>query len=143
MATEKVTEKSLRYMDWNPYLHSVNDDLNIINRLATESYKLGSWKVKEFAINLQIFYQSREAYIMLPKTLLSITKIIDQFHRSDFIKDYEKRTPRAIEYEYKAIKVLLNCLMLITRSLSQTKIIPEVDITVRDKIDDKYEDVAV
>jgi hypothetical protein len=143
MTQERVTEKNLRYMDWNPYLHSVNDDLNIINRCATQSYNLGKWKVKEFAINLQIFYYSREPYIMQPKTIETINKILDQLHNSSFIDDYEKRKPDAIEYEYKAIKTLLQCQRVIVRNLSQSKIIPEIDITIRDKPNPDYEDVAV
>ena len=143
MAEEKDIQRNLRYMDWNPYLHSVNDDLNIINRCATQSYNLGKWKVKEFAINLQIFYYSREPYIMKSKTIEKINNIIDQLHSESFIIDYTERKANAIAYEYKAIKILLECQRVIVRSLSRSKIIPEVDITISDKIDEMYEDVAV
>lgn len=130
-------------MDWNPYLHSVNDDLNTINSLATDSYKLGKWKVREFAINLQIFYYSREPYINNIKVIDTINKILDQLHDSKFVKDYNERRSSAIDFEYKSIRKLLECQRIIVKSLSQTKIIPEVDITILQKPDEDYEDVAL
>jgi|SRR6056297_558120 len=136
-------QKNLRYMDWNPYLHSVNDDLNTINSLATDSYKLGKWKVREFAINLQIFYYSREPYINNIKVIDTINKILDQLHDSKFVKDYNERRSSAIDFEYKSIRKLLECQRIIVKSLSQTKIIPEVDITILQKPDEDYEDVAL
>jgi len=136
-------QKNLRYMDWNPYLHSVNDDLNTINSLATDSYKLGKWKVREFAINLQIFYYSREPYINNINVIDTINKILDQLHDNKFVKDYNERRSSAIDFEYKSIRKLLECQRIIVKSLSQTKIIPEVDITILQKPDEDYEDVAL
>ena len=81
---------NLRYMDWNPYLHSVNDDLNVINALTPFCYDLGKYNVKKLAINLQGLYYSREPFIREPKVIKIINDIIIKFHDPVFLRDYKE-----------------------------------------------------
>ena len=135
---EELINKSLKYMDWNPYLHSVNDDLNVINGLIGKAYELGKGNVKQLAINLQALYYSRQTYIRKPKILITINKIISQFHNPSFMRDYRDGKANANDYEYKCINILLECYSEMVKSLSENKIIPEVDITKMEQIDDDY-----
>ncbi|MCJ8328317.1 MAG: hypothetical protein MJK08_14595 [Campylobacterales bacterium] len=137
------TESNLRYMDWNPYLHSVNDDLNVINALIPFCYDLGKGNVKKLAINLQGLYYSRGTYIMDEKILIKIEKVIQQFHIPSFVKDYSEKTPNALNYEYVSIKVLLKCYNEIVLKLSRNKLIPEVEYVEIQELDDLYKGVAL
>jgi len=135
---------NLRYMDWNPYLHSVNDDLNVINSLIPECYDLGQGNVKRLAINLQGLYYSRHPFINQPKVIEKINEVITKFHDNTFMKDYNEKTPRAMEYELKCLNILLDkCYSKIVAKLSQNKLIPEVEITKEEEIDELYKGMAI
>lgn len=135
---------NLRYMDWNPYLHSVNDDLNVINSLIPQCYELGKGNVKRLAINLQGLYYSRHPFINKPEVIKLINDIIAKFHDNNFMKDYIEKTPKALEYELKCLNILLDrCYSKIVAMLSQNKLIPEVEITKEEEIDELYKGMAI
>lgn len=137
------TESNLRYMDWNPYLHSVNDDLNVINAIIPDCYDLGKGHVKRLAINLQGLYYSRGTYIRDEKILARIEKVISQLHNPQFVKDYKEKTTNALSYEYNSIKVLLRCYNEIVLKLSRNKLIPEVEYVEVEEVDELYKGMAL
>lgn len=143
MAQNPNYESNLRYMDWNPYLHSVNDDLNIINALIPLCYDLGKGNVKKLAINLQGLYYSRGMYINDPAILDRIEKVIAQLHKPEFVKDYNEKRQGALNYEYNSIRVLLKCYKEISLALSRNKLIPEVEYNKVEQIDEDYEGIAI
>lgn len=135
---------NLRYMDWNPYLHSVNDDLNVINSLIPQCYDLGKGNVKRLAINLQGLYYSRHPFIREKQVIELINKIISKFHEPNFLKDYNEKKPDAIQYELKCINILLNkCYASIVANLSRNKLIPEVEYTKEEEVDPLFKGGAV
>lgn len=135
---------NLRYMDWNPYLHSVNDDLNVINSLIPSCYDLGNGNVKRLAINLQGLYYSRHPFINQPKVIEKINNIISRFHDNSFLKDYREKTPNSLAFELKCLNILLaECYSPIVKKLSQNKLIPEVEITKEEEIDESYKGMAI
>jgi hypothetical protein len=140
---ETQINSSLKYMDWNPYLHSVNDDLNVITALIPYCYDLGKHNVKKLAIHLQALYYSREAFIRRPETLKRINEVVGQMHNPNFQKDYADLKDTAVQYEYKCIKELLDCYSDIVRAFSKHNLIPEVQFTEVEKGDPMYEGVAV
>jgi len=128
----------LKHKDWNPYLHSVNDDLNIISSLFPDCYDLGKGYTKRAAINLQVFYMSRQTFIRLPKVIEKINKIVEQFHSPQFIKDYKDNNATALQFELKSIGILLECLSEITNRLSENELIPVVRYRKKRIIDEDY-----
>ncbi len=135
---------NLRYMDWDPYLHSVNDDLNVINSLIPTCYELGKGNVKRLAINLQGLYYSRHPYINEPKVIELINKIIEKFHDPGFLKDYNDGLASALQYELKCINILLSsCYSKIVKKLSMNKLIPEVEIVKTEELDDLFKGIAI
>jgi hypothetical protein len=133
----------LKYKDWIPYIHSVNEDLNIINASLAKCYDLGKGYTKNAAINLQIFYMARETYIKLPEVIKKINHIVEQFHNPQFIKDYSAKKPSALAFEFQAIQTLLYCLSKITERLSENTLIPEVEYKKKKQIDEDLKGVAI
>ncbi len=135
---------NLRYMDWDPYLHSVNDDLNVINSLIPMCYDLGKGNVKRLAINLQGLYYSRHPYINEPKVIELINKVISKFHDPIFLKDYKESKPDALKYELKCVEILLSeCYSVIVAKLSRNKLIPEVEVTKTEELDERFKGAAI
>lgn len=135
---------NLRYMDWNPYLHSVNDDLNVINSLIPTCYDLGKGNVRRLAINLQGLYYSRHPFIRDDKVINLINNIISKFHDKKFMNDYNEKRPEALEYELRCINILLNkCYAVIVQNLSRNKLIPEVEYTKEEEVDPLYRGAAI
>ena len=128
----------LKHKDWNPYLHSVNDDLNILNTLLPDCYDLGKGNTRRAAINLQVFYRSRETFIRLPNVIKKIDKIVAQFHSPHFVKDYHEKKAEALQWELECISVLLDCLSQITARLSENTLIPEVKYKKKRIIEEDY-----
>ena len=128
----------LKHKDWNPYLYSVNDDLNILNSLMPRCYDLGKWYTKDAAINLQTFYMSRATFIRLPNVIKKINNIVRQFHDPIFIKDYTEKTSNALTFELDAINILFICLSQITERLSENEIIPVVKYKKNKFVDEDY-----
>lgn len=135
---------NLKYMDWDPYLHSVNDDLNVINSIIPQCYELGKGNVKRLAINLQALYYSRHPYINDENVINLINNVIEKFHEKQFLKDYYEHRPEALQYELKCINLLLSrCYSVIVSKLSRNKLIPEVEVTKVEQVDERYKGAAV
>lgn len=136
-------ESELKHKDWNPYLYSVNDDLNILNALMPQCYDLGKGYTKTAAINLQVFYMARETFIRLPQVINTINKIVAAFHEPSFIKDYARRESSALQFELECIPKLLNCLSQINSRLSDNELIPVVKYRKKKYLDPDFEGAAI
>lgn len=143
MAVEYKESSNLRYMDWNPYLHSVNNDLNVVNSLIPKCYELGKNNVRNLAINLQALYYSRRPFILNDRVINKINSIINKLHDPAFVKDYKEKKESALSFEYKCIHILLNeCYVVIVDRLSKNKLIPEVEYTREEEIDERFKGMA-
>ena len=131
-------ESGLEFKEWVDFLHSCNDDLNILNEMARKSFDLGSDNISNFCVSLRVFLSSKKPYIYDQTILDKVQKIQDTLFSNEFRKSLDERKTHALKYQYEALNSLLIQYEKIVKCLSSNGIIPTVTTRIEEKPDEDY-----